>query len=58
MSIIVPTDDPGKTEAEYRAQGWIPANLYAAPFYQRYCEGRRWAIQFWKPEQPEQRELI
>lgn len=62
--IVVPTNDPGTCEAEWRAKGWRPLNLYALKFYpSMFFELRprcQWAIQFWRPppEPPKQGELL
>ena len=63
MNLIVPTTDPGATEKEYVARGWKVGDLYAAPFYPQLCnptliDPHVWALSFWKPDEPEQKELL
>lgn len=63
MTVIVPTNDPGAIELEYRAKGFKLMNLYAKPFYRTLCDpnldaGCQWAAQMWKPEPPAQGELM
>ena len=56
--IIVPTDDPGATETEYRARGWKCCDLLARPWHIELCRGKQWAIRFWKPETAQQPDLL
>lgn len=56
--IVVPTNDPGATEAEYRARGWNCCDLLAAPWHRELCDGKRWALRMWRPEPPQQPELL
>ena len=51
--VVVPTSDPGATEAEYRAKGWFVGNCYAGKFYPTLCDGHLWAVSFWRPAQTE-----
>jgi hypothetical protein len=56
--IVIPTNDPGATEAEYRALGWNCCDLLARPWHIDLCRGKQWAIRFWRPEPLQQRNLI
>lgn len=56
--IVVPTNEPGKVEAEYTAQGWFVCDLYAKPFHRELCGDFQWAIKFWRPAKPKQVELL
>ena len=56
--IVVPTNDPGGTEAEYRALGWKCCDLLAAPWHREICEGKQWAVRFWRPAPTKQPELL
>lgn len=48
--LIVPTNDPGACELEHTAQGWIVANLYVGRFFPGKCEGKLYALEFWRPK--------
>ena len=56
--IVVPTNDPGATEAEYVALGWTCCDLFSKRFNPDLCQGKLWAIRFWRPEPPQQPELL
>ena len=56
--LLVPTDDPGAAEAEYGPQGWIVSDLYAKPFNRELCQGKQWAVRFFRTAQPRQPELL
>jgi hypothetical protein len=47
----------------YRYLGWKPCDLYAKPFHREMCDpnmdgGFLWAIRFWRPDEPDQKELL
>ena len=52
---MVPTDDPGRCEAEYKAKGFLLMNLYVARFYPGLLEPgdhRQWICQFYRRRFP------
>ena len=60
-NILVPTNDPGQTCAEHEAKGWRLSNIYVTKFYRKLVDltdHRHWVCQFWRPSQPDQRELL
>jgi hypothetical protein len=56
--IVIPTNNPGRTEAEYVARGWKCCDLYSKPFYPDLCAGHQWSIQFWRSKPSQQPELL
>ena len=56
--IVVPTNDPGATEAEYVTRGWKCCDLLAGPWHRELCAGKRWALRMWRPEPVKQGELL
>lgn len=57
MTVLIPTNDPGATCAQYRAQGWTTEKIFCGRFYRVLCDGMLWAVSFWRPDPPEQGEL-
>jgi len=59
---IICTNDPGACEAEWRAKGFVPMNLYVLRFYPRLIEDLShrtlYALQFFRQQQDPQRELL
>jgi len=53
MTLLVPTNDPGATADQYRAQGWTTENIYCERFYRTLCDGMLWAVSFYKSDQIE-----
>jgi hypothetical protein len=56
-SLNVPTNDPGATEREHNARGWITAGMLVLKFYpakqESLTERKLYEVQFWRPEQAE-----
>lgn len=57
-SLTVPTNDPGACEQEQRAKGWKLDNIFVGRFHPSMCEGRLYALRFWRPVPPPQMELL
>lgn len=59
MTLLELTNDPGATEAEHTAKGWIVGCLFVLKFYPSLQPdtGERflYAIRFWLPAQEELR---
>lgn len=58
MRLLIPTNDPGATEAHYLALGYRTVTLYCKFAYPTLCDGHRYALSFWKPETEAQGVLL
>lgn len=60
--LTICTDDPGATEAEYKAKGWHTGSLYVLRFYpsmqENLADPKQYALSFWRPLAERQPNLL
>jgi hypothetical protein len=61
-SVLLPTNDPARTEQEWQAKGYHTEQLYVARMNPKLIENLLdrsiWILAMSKPDEPEQRELL
>jgi hypothetical protein len=56
--LLVPTNSPGETEAEWRAKGYRVGNLFPRYYHPGLCGDCLWAISFWPLDRSLQPDLF